>query len=249
MTDLIPLEMIFDTFKKTLKHKGMTYSDLATLLNMSESGIKKLFSSKDCSYQRLNEISEVLGLSFVDVLNSSQTNEVKEVHFTLEQEKYFVRHPEVFNVFWKLVQERESLSSIKKEFNLSEKQVYLTLKKLDDFGIIELHPNNKIKIPKIEKVRWMGNGPLMKWIKSEWSKKIIEDVTSKETLDSLEHFSLRYYQLSKKSHEELVFAIKELDHEFSERSLREVKSQKKLGLVRMVSAIASGSYITNEKKA
>jgi transcriptional regulator with XRE-family HTH domain len=244
MSNSIPINMIFDTFKKILKEKGMTYSDLAKKLHLSESGIKKIFIAQDCSYSRLNEISDVLEISLVDIMSSNLDNEIKEVHFTLEQEKYFIKHPALFNFFWKLVQERESLASIKKEFNLSEKEIFLLLKKLDEFGILELHAKNKIKIPKMEKVRWMGDGPLLKWIKTEWPKKIIQDVISKKNLDGLEHYSLRYYQLTKKSQEELVQAIKELDHEFAERSLREFKSGKKLSLVRMVSAVASGSYVS-----
>jgi transcriptional regulator with XRE-family HTH domain len=245
MKNLIPLEMIFDNFKSTLKQKNMTYADLARKLNLSESGVKKIFISNDCSYSRLNEISEALEISLIDVLSSSLDHEIKEVRFTLEQEKYFIKHPSLFSFFWKLIQERESVETIKNEFGLTEKEVFLFLKKLDDFGIIELHSKEVIKIPKMEKVVWRGDGPLMTWIKTEWPKKIIQDVLAKEKIDSLEHYSLRYYKLTKKSQEELVSAISNLNNEFSERALREMKSGKKVGLVRMVSAIASGSYVSN----
>lgn len=245
MKNLIPLEMIFDSFKKSLKQKNMTYVDLAKKLNLSESGVKKIFIANDCSYSRLNEISEALDVSLIDVLSSSMENETSEVYFTLEQEKYFLKHPAFFCFFWKLVQERESVDSIKKEFGFTEKEVFLFLKKLDDFGIIELHANEVLKIPKVEKVIWRGDGPLMKWMKTEWPKKIIQDVLLKDKQDPLEHYSLRYYKLTKKSQEDLVLAINNLNHEFAERSLREMKSGKKVGLVRMVSAIASGSYVSN----
>ncbi len=245
MKNLIPLEMVFDHFKKTLKQQNMTYADLAKKLNLSESGVKKIFIANDCSYLRLNEISEALEISLVDVLSSSLENETKEVRFTVEQEKYFIKHPSLFSFFWKLVQERESVESIKNEFGYSEKEVFLFLKKLDDFGIIELHTKEIIKIPRMEKVVWRGDGPLMNWIKTQWPKKIIQDVLAKEKQDPLEHYSLRYYKLTKKSQEELVLAINNLNNEFSERALREMKSGKKLGLVRMVSAIANGSYVSS----
>lgn len=244
----IPLEMIFNTFKKTLKAKDMTYSDLALKLNLSESGIKKIFISEDCSYSRLNAISEVLELSLVDILTSSLDHEIQEVHFTMEQEQYFVKHPQFFNFFWKLIQERENLDNIKSEFGFKEKECFQFLKKLDEFGILELHAKDVIKIPKMQRVKWMGNGPLMKWMKTAWPKKIIEDLISKEKLDTTDHYSLRYYKLTKKSQLELVQAIQHIDNEFAERSLREIKSGKKINKVRMVSAITSGSYISNKDK-
>ena len=72
MPEDIPFYRILEVIKGELKKRRMTYANLATELSMSESGVKKLLSSNDCTYSRLNEISDVIGISVNKIIEKAK---------------------------------------------------------------------------------------------------------------------------------------------------------------------------------
>ena len=55
--------LLIEALKKSLKHKGLRYKDLAERLHQSEANIKRIFSHKTLSLQKLEEICGVAGIS------------------------------------------------------------------------------------------------------------------------------------------------------------------------------------------
>ncbi len=64
-------EQILKVLKLILKNKKIKYIEASKELGMSESGFKKLMTSKDISIQRLNQICELVDISTADLLNLS----------------------------------------------------------------------------------------------------------------------------------------------------------------------------------
>ncbi|MCM2278472.1 MAG: helix-turn-helix transcriptional regulator [Oligoflexia bacterium] len=247
MKDQIDFKLVLRILKSALKKNKIHYRDLARKIGMSESGLKKLFIAEDCSFNRLVQICNAIDVSLADVLASLKQMSAKEVRFSQEQQEYFVQHPECFYYFWKLVYERVTVEEIQRQFGLSEVDTFRYLKKLDELKLIQLHENNRAKIPKVQLVRWVGTGPLMRKIRKEWSAELVNDTVDSEVGD-LQHFSLRYYQLTPESYQDLLHSIQELDTEFGNRTIREISLQKSgLKSVRMISAIAQGSYVGRKK--
>jgi transcriptional regulator with XRE-family HTH domain len=68
---VVDLPEILAALKRALKARGMTYRDLAKALSMSESGVKKWLTSKDCSLGRVLAACEAIGVSLEDLLRES----------------------------------------------------------------------------------------------------------------------------------------------------------------------------------
>lgn len=58
---------LIKTLQRCLRAKGVTYRDVAGALDLSESSIKRLFSEKTFSVQRLEDICRYLDLSLIHI--------------------------------------------------------------------------------------------------------------------------------------------------------------------------------------
>lgn len=232
--------------KKLLKSRGVTYADLATTLKLSESGVKKILNADDGSLNRIEEIAHALGLGLSDVVNAVEADApIESVHFTLKQEEFFVENLDYFHFFWKLVYEERSATEIKAELGLTSREVFRYLRKLDQFGLITLLPDERVNIPSRGLVKWTGSGPLLTHIKLNWAKALIDTTVAAHEKAKDHHYSLRYYQLTESSFRELFAAIEDLNREFANRSLREkvMHARSDLREVSMVAAIAPRGYV------
>lgn len=155
-------ETLSNNVKKALKVKGMTYSDLGTKIGMTESGVKKLFSSNDCSINRLAQISQAMNVSLKDLIESSTEMKVVNHTYTKEQEEFFLSNENYFLFYWELRNHEYNIDSLKMSYDLNDKSIERYLLKLDSIGVIELHENNKVKpiIEKADRGNWEGNTKL-----------------------------------------------------------------------------------------
>ena len=81
---------LIDTPKRELRARKLTYLMVAAKLGMSEIGVKRMFSRRDFTLARLDQLCAVLGLEFTDLarLVTAQDNTLSQL--TIEQEKEFV---------------------------------------------------------------------------------------------------------------------------------------------------------------
>lgn len=237
------------TIKQALKSKSINYKELAFMIGMSESGVKKIFTSNDCSFSKLYTICDAIGLNLADIINESKKEFIIESKFTHEVENFFSSNLDYFYYFWKIIAERLPPEEVKKSLNLDETQNFRYLKKLDDFNLIELHENNRIKIPKMKINRWVGSGPLTHKIHKEWGIKLVQDLTTVDNIknnlkNSGQHYSIKMMKLTPESHGELITSLKNIEFEFLARSKREATiNPEKAQLYRFISGCHNGSFI------
>jgi DNA-binding Xre family transcriptional regulator len=236
-------EFIVDVVKSVLKKRGISYRELGARIGLSESGVKKLFNGKDCSFNRLCEICDVIEVPLTDLLHSFHASSPRDVDFTEKQQEFFLKNMDCFRFFWKLVYERWPLKRIQSHFALSERETFQYLKRLDEIGLIELHSGNRVKMQKIELIRWTGKGPLLKRLRKDWSHELIEEIVDAGATDG-QHFSIRSYQLTSQSAQELLNTLRDIDLEFGRRSIREMILYPDLvKQFRTLSALAGGSFV------
>jgi DNA-binding Xre family transcriptional regulator len=86
---------VFDSIRAHLKARGMTYRDLASALELSESSVKRIISSNDCTLERLEEICRCLQLDLSDLLNSAPRQRKLLNQLTWKQEEELTKNKEL----------------------------------------------------------------------------------------------------------------------------------------------------------
>lgn len=154
---------LIEALKKSLKAHGLTYADTARHLNLSEASVKRLFSQKRITLQRLDQICQLMGMEITDLtrmLNEEASAQISAL--TLEQEREIVADLELLLVAV-CVLNRWTLDEIVDYFELSEVDCIRQLTRLDRLKMIELLPNNRLKLLVSPRFKWLENGPIQQF--------------------------------------------------------------------------------------
>ena len=85
-------QVLIDALKKSLKLKGITYSQLAEMLDISEATVQRVFSIGAFSLDRFLKICDLIDLSFQDLAQLEEQTENKiQFYYTKEQEEVLAR--------------------------------------------------------------------------------------------------------------------------------------------------------------
>jgi DNA-binding Xre family transcriptional regulator/DNA-binding transcriptional regulator GbsR (MarR family) len=236
------LPEVLQLIKRSMKERDITYHQLASQLKMSESGLKKVFRAQDCSFNRLVEIAETLGLSLSDILEEIQSTPPVTLAFDPESDRFLSENFDYFRVYWQLFYERMSVDEIQKADQFSKKDLFKYLRKLDELKLIELHEGNRVKLPRAT-FGYFKNSKLLQKMKSEWCKKAFEDAAS-ATFSEKRFFTFYYLRLSDDSFKRLTEASQELIQTYTRETVRNINSKRKNTRdYRMISCIAAGSFV------
>ena len=214
-------QVVIRNIKKLLKEQKISYKDLAKQLGMSESGIKKIFVSKDGSFLRMKQLCDSVGVSVYEMLQDTKS---LDVTFSKRQQDEFLKDFVLFRVYWMLVYERGSIVEVQKKLSLSYKDMFKLMRKLDDLKLLKLLPNDRLQLPPIQAVHWIGQGDFINKIYKEWSRNLLESV-SKPNARQDEAFVLRYLPMTPNTFKEFQLAILNLEEEFIRRSIHEMRTK------------------------
>lgn len=160
---------LINSLKKALKGHGLTYADIAKKINMSEASIKRMFSEKNFSLKRLEELCQCMDLEISDLLSLMKEDEQNISQLSEAQEKEIVNDLTLLLVTV-CVLNRWSLNDIMSHYKISEIEGIQYLAKLDRLKIIELLPKNKIKLLVTSNFTWIENGPIQQFFQSKVEK-------------------------------------------------------------------------------
>ncbi len=154
---------LLQTLKSILKKKGVTYVDLAVELNLSEASVKRLFSTESFSLQRLDRVCQYIGMEISDLANYmnqrqtiSKLSLIQEVELVSDKELILVTQL-VLN-YWKFEEMLEY-------FKFDEHQLLRLLVRLDKVKLIELMPENNVKLLTARNFAWIEGGPVQRFFK------------------------------------------------------------------------------------
>lgn len=235
---------VVEMLKKVLKVKKITYKMLADELAMSESGVKKLLTSKDISLTRVEQITRLIGLSLADLFQIADESEVKNVRLSPKQENALFENNLLFRVYWFLAVEEKTLDVIKKSEKLTVDQLQRNLMKLENLDLIKIGKNQRVVSVHKGLFRWASDGPLVKKLNHEWSENTLKKVLNhKKSADHLHRLS--YLRLSEKSKTAFYDRLNELVNEFARLSQREKTryADRDLTSISSLIAIANSGFI------
>ena len=156
---------LVDTLKRLLKGRGITYAALAEKIGMSEASVKRMFSQKSFTLQRLDEVLSATGIGF-DELTAAQGGPQLVYHLTLAQEREIMSDKQLLVVAVSSMNNM-SFDDIVAYYALTPAEVTRHLVRLDKLGFLELLPNNRVKLLIARTFGWIPNGPIQAYFRRE----------------------------------------------------------------------------------
>jgi transcriptional regulator with XRE-family HTH domain len=158
------IDQFLEALKKALKRKNIVYKDIAQKLNLSESSVKRILSSKSLTLERLEEICKLYDLQLSEIIALTDfEKDTNDFFYTDEQEKELAANPKLFQIHL-LLDEGFTYQKILKDFVINENELQKLLLSLDKLNLIELHTKNRIRIPYKGSKRFKKEGAMGKLI-------------------------------------------------------------------------------------
>lgn len=157
--------LIISTLKKTLKAHGKTYADVAKHLELSEASVKRMFAHQSFSLNRLDAICQMMEMEITELIRHVSDSTARQItELTEEQEQKISSDLELLLITISVIN-YWTLEDILAVYNFTEAQCIQHLAKLDRLNIIELLPNNKIKIKTSQNFKWRKNGHIQRFFR------------------------------------------------------------------------------------
>jgi len=154
------------TLKKCLKRNNLQYKDVAKHLKLSEASVKRLFSQEDISLQRLEQILSLMNMRLLDLFELLNKQDEYISQLTPEQEKTLIQNPKLLLTIFLLLN-GWLLEQIIQTFAIDKFEMTQLLAKLDRLKLIELLPNNKVKLLTANNFSWQKNGPVQSFFEQQ----------------------------------------------------------------------------------
>jgi hypothetical protein len=153
---------LFLILRQQLRLHGITYKILAEKLNLSEPSIKRMFSQKDISLSRLENICSCFYMSVSDVFSLLEKRKERILYLTENQEQELVSEIELLLVAICILN-HWTFQDILKFYTISEHALIRYAARLDQMKIIELQPNNHFKRLIDPHFHWISDGPIQRF--------------------------------------------------------------------------------------
>lgn len=206
---------VIDVLKLELKARGLTYAEVARRIGMSEPSVKRMFSTRKFTLERIDEICAAAGIEFTDLARTFNREEHLISRMSDAQEREIVDDPRLFLVAVCALN-LLSFDDILATYELSEAELVGLLVKLDRTGIIELLPNNKFKLRIARTFTWIPNGPIQTVFKTHGS-----DFFDSNFAAENETMMLLNARLSAASAATLIEKLKRVAREFSDQHMED----------------------------
>jgi transcriptional regulator with XRE-family HTH domain len=194
---------IINTLKKCLKARGITYKRLSRELHLSEASIKRIFSEQTFSLKRLEQICNVMDMSFYDLAKLSEKVKTVPSILSVEQEIALAENAKLFIFFYLLLNGRDP-DSIVKDYKISSKESLQFLLELDRLKLIELYPGNRVVFLTQKSIEWRKNGP----IRDKYEKRVRQEFAGTSSDDPDSRF---YFETGKLSEGSRTIMLRKID--------------------------------------
>ena len=159
----LSLELV-DALKRFLRAQDLTYRDLATRLKLSEAAVKRMFSKRAMSLERLEQICDVLDIGLAELSVEAARGRKVMAELSQAQEQALVDDPALLLAAF-LTLNRWKQADVQEHFLFDDAQWTGLLVRLDRLGIIELMPANRGRPLTARNFRWRADGPMERYFR------------------------------------------------------------------------------------
>lgn len=168
------IDQFLVALKRALKAKDILYKDLAEILKLSESSVKRILSSKSLTLERLEEVCRATDISFAEIVRMAEFDD--ESYFktlTEDQEKVLAENSRLMQYFM-LLHDNMPPGRILKEYQIDAEEAHKFLFQLDRMNIIELHPKDRVRLKYLGRLKFRKEGPLGKKLFAQTKQAYLE---------------------------------------------------------------------------
>ncbi len=159
----LTLELV-DALKRFLRAQELTYRDLAARLRLSEAAVKRMFSRRAMSLQRLEQICEVLDIGLAELSAEAARGRAPMATLSEAQEQALVDDPALLVALF-LTLNRWKQADVQAHFVFDDARWTQLMVRLDRLGIIELMPGNRGRPRTARNFRWRADGPMERYFR------------------------------------------------------------------------------------
>ena len=216
--------LLMRELKDLIKQQGYSYKTLSKELGMSESGFKKLINSDDCSLQKIEKITNIIGIRLMDLFSAIEEQHLVEKKFTSQQEEFFTSKREGFLLYWLLVYERRELQEAQELLRLDAKKGASLLRKMDSLNLLKVLAGDKLRLPQPQGIKWASQSQFVLDLYRKWGQSLLTS-SLQNMLNSSDkkYFSIRYLKMSTSTWNEFVLALENLEKKIINTAVREMR--------------------------
>lgn len=164
---------IVETLKQELRKQGITYRQVAKMLDLSEASVKRLFAEHSFTLERLGQVCEMLHLEISELMLQMEKNIELTRELTLEQETELVADYRLLLMAHFLMNKLE-FSEIIDIYDISETEGIRLLAKLDRMKIIELQPGNRVRLMVHKHFQMIPGGPIQRFYEQKLQSEFLQ---------------------------------------------------------------------------
>jgi DNA-binding Xre family transcriptional regulator len=197
--------------KQVLKSRNVTYAQLSRRLAISEASVKRVFAKQTFTLERLDKICGALGIEITDLAKIVEHDAERVTQLTLEQEREIVADPKLLLVAVHALN-HWTLEEIVERYAISKTECVRLLARLDRLRIIDLLPNNRIRVIVGRNFSWRPEGPFQRYFRDQ----LEADFFGSRFDGGSEHLAFVSGMLSRNSNAVIQQYMRRLEAEFTE---------------------------------
>ena len=151
--------LLLETLKQEIRRQGKTYADAAQALGLSEASVKRLFSEKSFSLERLDILCQWLDMDIAELVHQMEHKQQQVSQLSEAQEQELVSDIKLLIMAHSLFN-RWTFTEIIDTYLISELEGIRLLARLDRMGLVQMLPNNRVKLLISRHFHWRKHGPI-----------------------------------------------------------------------------------------
>jgi transcriptional regulator with XRE-family HTH domain len=204
-------EQLLDALKRVLKSRRVTYAELAARIGLSEASVKRLFSQQTFTLVRLHEVLKALDMDFFELAKLARGAGDAPQEMTETQEQALAAEPHLMGIFYLLFNDWQP-AQILARYELGEPELTRWLTTLDRLQLIDLMPNNRVKLKVSRHLRLKPSGA----IRAKHGQRTMADFLAVEFDRHGGHFLFEFRDISPASFAVMQRKLDRLAAEFNE---------------------------------
>ena len=159
-------KFFFKVLLSQMVAQQMGFKEMAAKLKLPESEVQAIFDNQDCSFTCMENMCEVLGIKFQQLLTSVPKPIVLIEHLTQQQEIEILSHKKMCAVVICALNQW-GVTDILERVRIEKVELMPILRRLEEMGFLQILPNDEFKLMVSKSFSWLANGPMMHMVQSE----------------------------------------------------------------------------------